>query len=197
MKATNGQQGKSPNTDSPCYERSRNRIRAVSLDLSFTPPRQDSSDDELFSVSHLPGKASKQKDSTCTSKPPTSSIKLSPSSVGTCDSPVQPRTPVMDPSPVICKSSLSEPVESSLVECPICASFYPQSAIAEHAAGCVSFAVDSGVNQSENAASGLVSCPICNKGFTAEDIEAHASFCVDRDAYETVDNHRSEIVEIY
>lgn len=249
-KSTKNRKGKQQK-DSPCYDRSRNRITAMSLDLSFTPPREDSSDDDLLSVSHLLGNTSREKGGTSASQTPVTgtedcSLLSSPvkPSVSTQDysllpSPVKPFDSTQDcsllPSPV--KQSVStqdcfllsspmkpsvstedyslptSPIKSSvstqgysllpspvkpsvtvkLAKCPICSSFYQQSFIEEHAAGCVSFAVNS-----DAADDTLVSCPVCSKNFKPEEIEAHVNFCIDRIEHETtMENSGSEVIEIY
>ena len=138
----------------------------MTLDSSFT--QQDSSDDQLHSLSHLV--ENKENNVTSANGTPISGTKdscLASSSVTLSGPGLQ-----------------SEP---ALVECPICSSFFSKSVIEDHAAACVSFTTDSN----------LVPCPVCSKDFIPEEIEVHVNFCVDRVENEAMDNCRSENVAIY
>lgn len=78
------------------------------------------------------------------------------------------------PSPIKKKSTVCE----SMVECPICNTFFPASDVEFHAALCTNETAPTPVLAAPEP-DNLMPCPICFKSFPLVQIEYHAENCVE------------------
>ena len=79
------------------------------------------------------------------------------------------------------KSLSPAKVDLSLVECPLCAMFFPANEIEEHAAVCmVCLAPPNTVSVVPSPQKNCLSCPVCFKEVPSDEIGVHADACAER-----------------
>ena len=80
----------------------------------------------------------------------------------------------------------------SMVECPICSTFFPVTEVEFHAALCTN---EAGVTPISTAPEDdLMPCPICSKLFPMAQIEQHADDCVETSICEGSNNLGREVM---